>query len=977
MLDFLNKHILAGDRLLVASLALGICILAGVPLIYTQVTLNNIQHSLPIQIMEEEREITLLSHEVSGIIERIDSSLSHDSRMHQEKILTSLDNLHISLERLRKTYDFDTLHGVASIHAILIPVASDLDNWLNNGIYGFPPHSREVLILARTRAVDAYNHSRKLSKQAYSKAVMKLAQQADRITSFRNSAVVGLLIIIVLALLFLYYFCRQRSIGYKLRRNESVLSSFMEYIPAELLLKSPEGQLLWASEYSRRLYGLPEDTDSEEPMHSELPEEINQELYAHERLVAATGRSVEREYQIPWGEQSRTFRVLKFPVGNSEQNPIGIGSIGIDISDTKNSEARFREFAGIASDWFWEMDKDLKFTFQSERFEEITGIAESEVLGKTREEAFRGRIDNPEKWEKHNKNLSAKRPYSMVFELTKNDGTTRTLQTQAVPQYGEDGGFLGYRGVGTDITDTTRAERERWVSEQRFRDFAEIASDFLWEMNDNLSFTYISDRYQDVAGISHNEMTGKLRRELWSNRLDAPDLWHEHFEQFKAHAEIKPFEFTWTRPDGIQKDIFINGKRLFDKQGAFIGYRGIARDITDIVKARYDAQTAQAVAESANRAKTDFLANISHEIRTPMTLIIGMTDMIAETSLNVQQRQYVDAIVTAGDSLLALINRILDMSKIESGYLVLSKERFNIKRLLDRLITSYYSQAKNSGIELVLKIENSLLLERLGDHFRLEQVVRNLLDNALKFTTNGKVIISVYPTPDAVQSNSTRFSVSDTGIGIPKEMQSKIFEAFVQQDASTTRKYGGTGLGLAICQQIVKAMGGTMWLESTENEGSTFLFDIDLPIPAKNPKLTSEFPTLYGDFSRPLHILLVEDEVLIRTLLNDYLQETPHIVSNAQNGKEAVQMVKENDFDLIIMDLRMPVMDGFSAAREIRNWEAKQFRKPLPLVALSASVMVEDVQHCLSAGFTSHLGKPIRKEKLLHTIDMYAQEISP
>ncbi len=977
MLDFLNKLIPPGDRLLVTSLALGIFILAGAPLVYTQVTLNNIQHSLPIHIIEEEREISLLSHELSIVLERLNSSLSQDSSTHQEQIIASLNKLQMSLERLRKTYNFDTLLGVASIHALLIPVASDLDDWLNNGIDGLPPYSREVLIVARTRAVDAYNHVQTLSNQTYSKAVMMLAQQADRITRFRDGAVIGLIITLLVALLLLFYFCRQRSIAYKLKRNESVLSSFMEHSPAELLLKSPEGELLWASQFSRRLYGFPDNTNPGEPMDSELPEEIIQELYAHERLVTATQSPVEREYQISSGEQSRTFRVLKFPVGNSAQDPIGIGSIGIDISDTKNSEAKFREFAGIASDWFWEMDKDLKFIFQSERFEEITGISESEVLGKTREEAFRGKIDNPEKWEKQGKDLSKKRPYSMVFELTKNDGTTRTLQTQAVPQYSEDGGFMGYRGVGTDITDTNRAERERWISEQRFRDFAEIASDFLWEMDNDLRFTYISDRYQEVAGISRNDMIGKTRQELWSNRLSAPDLWHQHFQQLKDHEEIRPFEFAWERPDGTHKDILIDAKRLFDKAGNFDGYRGIARDITAITKARDDARAAQAIAESANQAKTNFLANISHEIRTPMTLIIGMTDMMAETSLNAQQRKYIDAIVTAGESLLALINRILDMSKIESGYLVLSKEHFNIKRLLDRLVTSYYSRAESKGIDLILKIEDSLWLERLGDHFRLEQVIRNLLDNALKFTAKGKIVISVYPTPDVDQSNSVRFCISDTGIGVPMKMQSKIFEAFVQQDASTTRKYGGTGLGLAICQQIIEAMGGKLSLESQENEGSTFLFDIDLPIPVKDPNSGSDFPTLHGDFSRPLNILLVEDEILIRTLLNEYLRETPHIVANAQNGQEAVEMVKQTDFDLVIMDLRMPVMDGFSAARKIRNWEAGKFRKALPLIALSASVMVEDVEHCLSAGFTSHLGKPIHKEKLLHTIDMYAQKISP
>jgi CheY-like chemotaxis protein len=237
-----------------------------------------------------------------------------------------------------------------------------------------------------------------------------------------------------------------------------------------------------------------------------------------------------------------------------------------------------------------------------------------------------------------------------------------------------------------------------------------------------------------------------------------------------------------------------------------------------------------------------------------------------------------------------------------------------------------------------------------------------LLENALKFTDAGEISISAKKFDPQLNLEVVLFCISDTGIGIPKEQQKRVFDSFVQQDSSTTRKYGGTGLGLSICKQIVNAMGGDIWITGEPGKGGSFFFTTSLmPLSNSISKHKKDIPTLRGNLSHSLKILIVEDEVLIRTLLNEYLSNSPHRITNAINGQEAVELVQSNEFDLVIMDLRMPVMDGYSATQKIRSWETRQFRKPLPIVALSASVMVEDVEQCLSSGFNSHLGKPSKK----------------
>jgi len=513
-----------------------------------------------------------------------------------------------------------------------------------------------------------------------------------------------------------------------------------------------------------------------------------------------------------------------------------------------------------------------------------------------------------------------------------------------------------------------KANRLLHQSEERFRDFADIVSDYVWETDADLRFTYLSSGYEKISGLPVSSVLHRTRREVWGVQ-DAGDLsWESHYRALETHQPIEGFKMRWKRPDGETRTLYFVGKPMFDSDERFIGYRGGVKDITDLTRAQQAAEQSQRTAEAANAAKTNFLANVSHEIRTPMTLILGMSDRLSESKLDNEQKRLLRIVRDAGESLLNLINRILDVSKIESGHFSLSNKSFNIKSTVESICDAYQDLCHKKSLSITTQIASDVRLIQLGDRYRLEQVLRNLIDNAIKFSANGVITVSIENNSEKKQKNCLKFSVQDSGKGIAKDRQQEIFQAFVQEDSSPTRDYRGTGLGLAICDQIVKMMGGSIWVESGVGEGSIFHFtvvfedldeaQVDL-FPATDAHL-KDLPAM--------DILLVEDDEIIAMLVKEYLSKTKARVVSVENGLEGVNAYKADDYDLILMDLLMPVLDGYSATKEIRNWEQINNKSPVPIIALSASVLTEDIERCLEAGFSSHVSKPILRENLFKIV---------
>lgn len=375
------------------------------------------------------------------------------------------------------------------------------------------------------------------------------------------------------------------------------------------------------------------------------------------------------------------------------------------------------------------------------------------------------------------------------------------------------------------------------------------------------------------------------------------------------------------------------------------------------------------LSEDASRSKTEFLASMSHEIRTPLNSIIGMAEVLADTPLTKEQQNYVRIFRSAGESLLEIINDILDLSKIEAGQTELEAIDFHLPSLLDSVVSILSVRAVEQNTQLSIHIHPDVPVGLSGDPTRLRQILVNLVGNGLKFTENGTVKISV----ELGSVHKLLFSIQDTGIGISRKKQKVIFESFTQADSLTTRKYGGTGLGLTICQKLIAIMGGRIWLESQPGKGSTFFFTCHF-----RPALSDPLPAIAQSVAsatckvlKPAHILLVDDNEDNRNLLFLYLRNTPFTLETAENGEEAVNVFKRSVFDLVFMDIEMPIMDGYEATRQLRQWEEEQGLEATPIIALTAHAFVRFRTKCMEAGCSDYLTKPIRRDTLIHAISTH------
>ncbi|MBF0550495.1 MAG: response regulator [Deltaproteobacteria bacterium] len=485
-------------------------------------------------------------------------------------------------------------------------------------------------------------------------------------------------------------------------------------------------------------------------------------------------------------------------------------------------------------------------------------------------------------------------------------------------------------------------------------------------------FTWWNSRMADQFGYGLEELTGKTTEVIYPSKEDFEELGSLAYAAL-ARGETFCKERLMKRKD---KSIFwcsITGKAI-DPGNRLLGSIWIIEDISkrkddeeELIKAREEAL-------SASRAKSEFLANMSHEIRTPMNSIIGFNKLLLDSNLNNQQKLFAEAVSQASASLLLIINDILDFSKLEAAKVRLDLAGFDLENLLRETINMFQPSVDQKKLGLRLEIPAPLPKVIIGDKGKLRQVLTNLLDNAIKFTPSGSIEVKVRKYDDSTllpqkeDGLTLIMSVADTGVGIPSEQIARIFEAFIQGDSSSTKLYRGTGLGLAITKRLVEIMGGSIWVESRSGTGSIFYFSVKFEVGSDSDIIADKATDQHERLTlNPLSILLAEDDTLNQKFGLEILQRRGHTVSLAKNGKEVIDLLNKETFDLILMDVSMPEMDGIEATKEIR-----MLNKNIPIIAQTAHAIKGDREKFLEAGMDGYISKPIDVDQLVKEIDKIA-----
>ena len=638
-------------------------------------------------------------------------------------------------------------------------------------------------------------------------------------------------------------------------------------------------------------------------------------------------------------------------------------------SNIKSAEARLRRITntvpGAVFQWQATADYD-KFTFVSPRVQQVLGLSVQalredaalvmqQVLESDREaikDGMRQAVRNASTWRGE-------------YRVRLPNGSVRWILSEINPDPDRtaDGAAL-FTGIWQDVT-------ERKEADARLREVTENVpvAIFQYLLGEAGYFVipFMSHAILAISGARAEDIMQDTRLLLECVHPDDREMFAASLGPANAQSQSQSIDFRMVHKKTGQT-VWVHGEADPRQlpHGIWV-WNGYLTDVTATKEIAVELQRAKDQAVAASRAKSDFLANMSHEIRTPMNGVLGMADLLLDTALDAEQSEYVSVVKSSADALLRVINDILDFSKIEAGKLLIEHIPFQLVQTMDETVKAIAVRARDKRLELRCDIAPDVPTALVGDPGRLRQILMNLIGNAIKFTKAGAITVRSACESEDAEGRLLHISVTDSGIGIAPDKLGSIFEAFSQEDSSTTRRFGGTGLGLTICARLVEALGGQIWVESELGRGSTFHFTMRVGVDLQQTTLAdtgalaaAAMPA--GAAQRSLNVLLVEDNPINQKLAITLLARWGHSVSVAENGAEALEQVAGQAFDVVLMDMMMPVMDGLEATRRIRALPGPV--ASVPIVAMTANAMESDRQRCLAAGMTDYISKPIRAQEL-------------
>jgi PAS domain S-box-containing protein len=605
-------------------------------------------------------------------------------------------------------------------------------------------------------------------------------------------------------------------------------------------------------------------------------------------------------------------------------------------------------------------DPQGNIIYANDKFCAISGYSREELQGANHRIVKSGHHP-PELFRELWQTISAGRVWSGEIQNRAKDGCLYWVAATIVPFLDDQQKPYQYVAIRTDITARYQAAEKLQEQLHFVEELIEAIPLPVYVKDDNRRYSVLNRAFEEFFGISRTDFLGKTVFELLS-----PEgaLIHDTYDrELLKTVSHQSYEAKIPQRNGIVRDgIYYKATRT-RADGSIAGLVGTISDITERKAWEHETLMAKEQAEAANRAKSDFLANMSHEIRTPMNGILGMTELALETDLNTEQSEYLKVVKSSAEALLTVINDILDFSKIEAGKMNLDEAEFEIQDVLGAALKNMAVRANRKNLELACHIAPEIPSVVVGDPGRLRQILLNLLGNAIKFTEQGEVVVRVDLAEQDASGTAVHFAVSDTGIGIPKEKQNSIFEAFAQADSSTTRQYGGTGLGLTISTRLVSMMNGRIWVESEPGKGSTFHFIVRFGAAAGRP--STQAPPSPG-YLKGLHALVIDDNAVNRDILIETLAGWGVEAASASSGSAGIELIESapQAFGFVLLDAMMPNLDGFETARIIGTVPVE--RRPVLIMLSSAGL--SDAEHWRSVGIAGYVTKPVLQPELLEAI---------